>query len=170
MIRYINLRLRAIIIFIGCVLALSMALTAEHVFGFMPCELCLIERLPFMAAGLMSMVALLFPPRPEGLLRVALGVAAVALFVNVGIAFYHVGVEQAWWLSSCGTSVVELDIMILDLTAYINTETFMPSCDAPAFLWNGISFALLNLFYSGFLGTLSFSFSLFRYQKRSVLR
>lgn len=168
MIDRIDLRLRAMIILAGCGLALGMALTAEHVFGLAPCPLCLIERLPFVAAGLMAAVALLAPARPVGLRRVAMGVAAVALLVNSGIAFYHVGVEQGWWLSSCSSGALpEFDLGNLDLAAQINSlPTAQPNCDSPAFVWHGVTFALLNVFYSAFLSVLSFLFSLLRYTSR----
>lgn len=77
--------------------SLVMALFAEAVLKLEPCMLCIYQRIPFLVALVVSLVAL-------GIKRPlwALVVSAAAFLINSGIAFYHSGVERHWW-----TSVIE---------------------------------------------------------------
>ncbi len=82
--------------------ALAAAYTAQFGFGLEPCILCLYQRIPYAVAGLLGLLALLLPPGRYPVWAVAGCGAAFA--AGAGIAFYHVGVEQHWWMSqaSCG--------------------------------------------------------------------
>ena len=84
--------------------ALATAYTAELAFGLEPCVLCLYQRIPYAVAGLLGLLALLLPPGRYSVWAVA-GCGAV-FAAGAGIAFYHVGVEQHWWMSaaSCGAA------------------------------------------------------------------
>ncbi len=82
--------------------ALSTAYTAEWAFGLEPCILCLYQRIPYAVAGILGLLALLLP---RGRYRTwAVGACGATFVAGAGIAFYHVGVEQHWWMSvaSCG--------------------------------------------------------------------
>ncbi len=82
--------------------ALATAYTAELAFGLEPCILCLYQRIPYAVAGVLGLLALLLP---RGRYRVwAVAGCGAAFIAGAGIAFYHVGVEQHWWMSaaSCG--------------------------------------------------------------------
>src|SRR2546422_908572 len=86
--------------FAGFVLAassvvLGAALVSQYWGGLAPCELCLLQRWPWMAAVTISLVALLVGGRPA-LRWVAL---FLALVFGIGVVFavYHVGVEQKWF-------------------------------------------------------------------------
>lgn len=86
--------------------ALAMAYAAEYAFGLEPCVLCLYQRIPYALAGVLGLGALLLPAGPSGNRArswVVMGAGFVFL-AGAGIAFYHVGVEQHWWVSaaSCG--------------------------------------------------------------------
>lgn len=69
------------------------ALAFQHIGGMAPCELCLWQRYPHVAAialGLLAAVAVL-PAR----LVAALG--ALAALSTAAIGAYHTGVERDWW-------------------------------------------------------------------------
>jgi disulfide bond formation protein DsbB len=95
--------------------ALASALFLQYVGGFKPCSLCIYERYPYLvviAAGLIGA----WLGRP----RAALAVVALALAVNVGLATFHVGVEQGWFAlpETCAalgqaTTVEELKAQLL---------------------------------------------------------
>ncbi len=86
--------------------ALAMAYAAQYAFGLEPCILCLYQRVPYALAGVLGLGALLLPSGEKGEQAWAWAVAACgAVFLTgSGIAFYHVGVEQHWWVSAaaCG--------------------------------------------------------------------
>lgn len=127
------------------VAALAFAYTAQYGFGLRPCALCLTQRVPFAVAGLLALVALL---RPSSWRRLLMAAAGLAFLVNAGIAVYHVGVEQKWWLSSCGGSVAPAP-RLGDLKAMMSQPADEPRCDEPAWQWRGVTMAALNIPFSG---------------------
>jgi disulfide bond formation protein DsbB len=74
---------------------LGVALLSQYWGGLRPCELCLLQRWPWVAAIAISLVAL-FAGARGALPWLALALAAVFV-VGAGLAFYHVGVEQHWF-------------------------------------------------------------------------
>src|SRR3954451_16269884 len=83
--------------FAGFVLAasaavLGTALLSQYWGGLAPCELCLVQRWPWAATVVVSLVVLLVGERAP-LSWVAL-VFWVVFVIGVVLAFYHVGVEQ----------------------------------------------------------------------------
>lgn len=75
--------------------ALAAAYTAQFAYGLEPCILCLYQRIPYALAILIAIGGLLIKRFGKG----AIALCALAFLGNVGIAFYHVGVEQQWWAS-----------------------------------------------------------------------
>src|SRR5260370_27455107 len=91
--------------FAGFVLAasaivLGTALLSEYWGGLAPCELCLLQRWPWGAAVVISLIVVLAGERAP-LSWVAL-VLALVFAVSVIFAVYHVGVEQHWF--ACPTA------------------------------------------------------------------
>lgn len=138
-------RLAPLFVLAACVLALASAYTAEYGFGLKPCELCLIQRVPFGVAGLLALLAL--SPRLGNRWRRALVLlAALAFAINSGIAVYHVGVEQHWWASRCAAAPSgPLDVS--DLAAMMS-KPVAARCDEPAWAWHGITMAAMNIVFS----------------------
>lgn len=122
--------------------ALAGALFAQYVLGLMPCILCITQRVPFAVAGLLAGVALLAPRFG----RVLMALAGLAFLVNAGIAVYHTGVEKGLWASSCAGNSGAVDLA--DLAAAMSKPVEV-RCDVPAWEWNGITMAGLNIVYSG---------------------
>ena len=83
------------------VLAALATLAAVWIFqwlGYAPCELCLAERYAFYAAApLAALTALAASRGAQGLARAGFALIGLIFLANVGLAFYHVGVEQHWW-------------------------------------------------------------------------
>lgn len=138
-------RLAPLFVLAACVLALASAYTAEYGFGLKPCELCLIQRVPFGIAGLLALLAL--SPRLDGGWRRPLVLLAALVFaVNSGIAVYHFGVEQHWWASRCAAAPPgALDVS--DLAAMMS-KPVEARCDEPAWMWHGITMAAMNIVFS----------------------
>lgn len=125
--------------------ALTAALIAQYGFGLKPCELCITQRVPFVVAGGLAVLALLRRAAPWR--RVLMALAGLAFLVNSGIAVYHVGVEQKWWQSSCAPAEKGA-VAVTDLAAMM-AKPVEARCDEPAWQWNGITMAAMNIVFSG---------------------
>ncbi|MEC9347296.1 MAG: disulfide bond formation protein B [Pseudomonadota bacterium] len=131
------------------VLALGAALVAQYVFGLAPCELCIWQRWPYVAAIAIGLLALVFPRFATPLLVLA----ALAFATTAGIGVFHAGVEEGLWkgLESCsdaGTpdSLEALKAQIMGAQP--------ARCDQVAFWFLGLSMAGWNVVFGG-LATLA---------------
>lgn len=91
-----NLRLAGLVAALIAVLVLGIAYYGEFWMQLVPCELCLLERLPYKAVLVLGLLAMLFGGLPA---RLLLTLAGLAMLVNIGISGLHVGVEFHWWAS-----------------------------------------------------------------------
>jgi disulfide bond formation protein DsbB len=123
------------------------ALFIEHVLGVKPCELCLVQRIPYYAGVPLAVVAARAAVRrPRNLLTTAL-VASVALvfLVAAGLGGYHAGVEWGLWAgpSDC-TGPVTKPAAMGDFLKQLQT-TKVIRCDEVAMRIFGLSLAAWNL-------------------------
>ncbi|WP_413204203.1 disulfide bond formation protein B [Rhodospirillum sp. A1_3_36] len=138
--------------------ALLAALYAQFALGLDPCILCLYQRIPYVAVALLA--ALAFQPNLSSKWRGgALALCALALLINAGIAFFHVGVEYHWWqgTASCGTAPSASGVTSLaDLRAVMSAPApDLPRCDEPAWSLFGITMAGYNMLVCLGLGLLT---------------
>jgi disulfide bond formation protein DsbB len=135
------------------------ALGFQHIGGYIPCKLCLEQRIPYyvgvpvMVLAAMS-ATLRWPPILTRLLILAGGLLmAWSLF----LAVRHSGVEWAWWAgpTDCGAVDAPADTGgkgVLDAI-----DTFVPpSCDKAALRVLGLSFAGWNAVASLVLAIVAF--------------
>ncbi|MBC7953655.1 MAG: disulfide bond formation protein B [Rhodospirillaceae bacterium] len=139
-------RALALFVLAVSVLALATAYVAQYGFGLRPCVLCLAQRVPFALAGILAALALLGPVG-ERVRRGLIVLAGLAFLVNSGIAVYHVGVEQKWWVSSC-VPTESGPVSVTDMAALM-AKPVEARCDEPAWQWNGITMAAMNIAFSG---------------------
>ncbi len=78
--------------------ALAAALYSEAVLGLEPCILCIYQRWPFVIGIIFGIAGLVLRGKPKAV-SALLSVLGLNFLVNSGIAFYHTGVEQKWWVS-----------------------------------------------------------------------
>jgi disulfide bond formation protein DsbB len=131
--------------------ALTAALISQYGFNMHPCYLCLWQRIPYAVVILLSVMgvfALKVMGKKYGAFNIAL--CGIAFLINSGIAFYHVGVEQHWWSSSCSFKDLA-DLAVTDMAAAIKAAPTV-SCDQIPFELFGISMAGYNVLLCGGLG------------------
>ena len=160
-------------IFGGLALALAMAavvgvaLAFEHVGGFIPCALCLEQRVPYYAAVPVAMLAALAAVMqlPGWVVRGALIAVGVIMAYGLYLAVYHAGVEWALWpgpadCATTATSGLSLDAgsLLADLDAVTP-----PACDEAAGRFLGLSFAGWNA-----ISSLGFAIAAFHLAARPV--
>ena len=141
--------------FCGVLVALSLAiaLIAQYVFGLWPCELCILQRYPSFIAVAFAMIGE-FWKQP----RLLLALFMFACFITADIAFYHTGIEQAWWpgpVSCSGENIDSGALTLEQLKAQIMAAPVV-RCDKPAFEFMGITMASANLIFS--LGLMAWAF------------
>ena len=136
------------------VCALAVAYSAEVALSLETCVLCLYQRVPYVLAGVLGLAALLVP---RGRLRAAAAVAAGGAFLTgAGIAFYHVGVEQHWWVSavSCSGDLSQ-GLKIQHLQQQLLKKP-PKACDDVDWMLFGVSMATYNVAASLIFGVASF--------------
>lgn len=129
------------------ILALGGALTAQYVFHLRPCELCLIQRIPFGIGIFLGLWAYFAPAYRLPLI----GVSGVAFLVNSGIALFHSGVERKWWAGLTGCTTPDMSGSIEDLMKRIQ-ETAVIRCDEIPWSFMGLSMANYNVAFCLGLG------------------
>jgi len=147
---------RLLILLLAAIGALLSAYISQYTFNFQPCTLCLYQRKPFFAIIAVSAIALVFLKSPKQQ-RIALFLCALLLITNIGIAGYHVGVEQKIFQgpTSCSPANNLNQITNLEELKASLKKTKAVKCDIPAFLFLGLSMAAWNFIYC--LGLLVFA-------------
>ncbi len=129
---------------------LAIAYYAQFFQAAEPCILCLYQRVPFALITVAGLVAWFRPT-----LAPLMGMLAGVLFLSgMGIAIYHVGVEQHWWVSSC-TGALPTEMSIADF----QKQLLVPekACDDIDWTLFGVSMATYNVAYSLMLALISFT-------------
>lgn len=149
-----SLVISASFIFVALFLALSIAWSLQLFFDMEPCELCLIERIPYYV----SLIILFFIEFgykvrcKESILYFGMVFVALLLLITSGISAYHAGVEWKLWLgpNSCSGSTPILSDSSINLLDQLKS-TKLVRCDVPPFVLFGLSLAGWNVLFSLFL-------------------
>jgi len=143
-----NQAIGAAFLAVAMAVVVGTALGFQYIGGYMPCELCLKERLPYYVGVPVALLALLaaVPKAPPVLVRGLLALAALLMIVGAGLATYHAGVEWHFWPgpSSCTGFGDPGGSDASTLLSDLNTVK-PPSCDQAAGRFLGISFAGWNV-------------------------
>ena len=76
---------------LGSAALLAGALFFQYVIGLAPCELCILQRWPHLAAFIIGICVWFLPS------AWLMGLGALSAVVAGGLGIYHTGVERAWW-------------------------------------------------------------------------
>jgi disulfide bond formation protein DsbB len=133
-------------VLIASAIVLGTALLSEYWGGLAPCELCLLQRWPWAAAIVISMIVVLVGERAR-LDWVAL-LLALVFAVSVVFAFYHVGVEQHWFAGPTACTAGPGGAVTLEQMKRQILGTAPVLCDRPAWTLFGVSLAGWNLLAS----------------------
>ena len=138
----------------GLALAVPLALMvgawgSEYIGELSPCEMCIWQRWPHLAAIAIAVLAFALPRRD------IVALAAIAILVSGAIGAFHAGVEYRWWEGLTRCSQMSGERSISDI---MNTP--LVRCDEAQWSLFGISLAGYNailssgaaLFILGLLG------------------
>jgi len=115
----------------------------QFVMGLPPCPLCLEQRIAFYVAIPLAVVVAVAAGRdaPRRLVAAGLGVIALAMLCNSGLALFHAGVEWKWWPGpqECSGPLSDLTTGG-DLMSSLTNLTIV-RCDEAAWRFLGLSLA-----------------------------
>ena len=132
------------IIFLFSFIALISAFFIEHVLGYQPCNLCLIERIPYGLSIIIIMVAFLTKKNQKFLILLLI----LTFIFSFAISFYHYGIEQGFFQESsiCGLKDFTESITKEDLLKQLSEKTI--SCRDVTFRIFGLSLTSINIVIS----------------------
>lgn len=138
--------------------AILIALAYEHIGGYAPCELCLMQRYAFYAGVPALFVALVaYSAGQRAVAALLFGLVGLAFLGNAGLAAYHAGVEWRFWEGPSGcTGSQALTTSAGNLLEALQ-QTHVVRCDEAAWRFLGVSFAGWNVVCSLLIMWLSFS-------------
>ena len=132
------------IIFLFSLIALVSAYFIEYVLGHQPCNLCLIERIPYgISIILISLMFIL--KKSEKFFTLLL---ILTFIFSFAISFYHLGIEQGIFEEStvCGVKNFSENITKEDLVNQLNEK--IVSCKDVTFRVFGLSLTTINIVIS----------------------
>ena len=141
----INTHLK-IIFFISLISILS-ALFIEYVLGHQPCNLCLIQRIPYGLSIILITLNYFLKKNERFIILLLILVFSFPLIIS----FYHFGIEQGFFKESavCGLKNVTEIISKEEILKQLQTKTV--SCKDVTFKIFGFSLTTFNMFISLFL-------------------
>ena len=131
--------------------AIITAYFIQYVLGHQPCNLCLIERMPY----LFSIIIISFFLFYQKFEKVVLIILSLTFFAATLLSFYHFGIEQGFIKESL---VCDLDSLNNELTkdALLNQLKVLPmSCKDVTFKIFNLSLATFNIFITLILGVIT---------------
>ena len=132
------------IIFIFSFIALVSAFFIEYILGHQPCNLCLIERIPY-GLSIMIILAIFLIRKNQKFLVMLL---ILTFIFSFAISFYHFGIEEGFFQESsvCGVnSSIEI-ITKEDLLKQLSEKTI--NCKDVTFKIFGLSLTSINIVIS----------------------
>jgi len=147
---------RALAGFLAIVMSATLlsALGLQYLGGYIPCKLCLEERVPYYAGlPLMVIVLLLGARLPALIVRLLFLALCLLMLYNAGLSTYHAGAEWKWWPgpTDCTSAAA---IIINDAAGLLDSlNSARPAaCDEASFVFLGLSLAgwnaLASLFFA----------------------
>jgi disulfide bond formation protein DsbB len=133
------------LILLFSIFALSAAYFVQHILDHKPCNLCLIERLPYIFAIIIIISLSLILKKFEKTIIILL----ILIFITATIiSFYHFGIEQGFFKESlvCNLDSSIANLSKEDLIKELQQQTV--SCKDVSFRIFGLSLATINTIIS----------------------
>lgn len=142
----------------GMALAVGTAVGFEVFGGYLPCKLCLEQRLPYYTGIPVALLALVSAALrgPSWLTRGLLAVCALLMAYGAYLGVFHSGVEWGWWQGPTDCGVVATPPSGSGAGVLDSLDAVLPpSCDKAAGRFLGLSFAGWNVVASVILAAVA---------------
>ena len=128
------------LILIFSVFALGAAYFIQHILGHKPCNLCLIERLPYIFAIIIISLGLILKKFEKAIIIFLILIFLAATIIS----FYHFGIEQGFFKESlvCNLDSSITNLSKEDLIKELQQQTV--GCKDVSFRIFGLSLATIN--------------------------
>ena len=148
------------LILIFSVFALIAAYFIQYILGHKPCNLCLIERLPYISSIILTLLSLILK-KFEKIIFILLALIFISATI---ISFYHFGIEQSFFQESlvCNSNNEINNLNKEDLLKELQKRTI--SCKDVDFRLFGLSLATINTIISFILSVITCKI-FFNYEK-----
>ena len=135
------------------VVSLAIAYYIQYILGHKPCNLCLIERIPYFSAVIL--VSLMFVINKYK--RVIAGILMLFFIFGTVVSFYHVGIEQGFFSESlvCDLGESNENLSKENLLKQLENSSAV-SCKDVTFRFLGFSLATINTVISILLSGIMF--------------
>ena len=138
----INRKTTLHLILLFSIFAVTAAYFIEYILGHQPCNLCLIERIPYVVS-IVIILLFTFVQKFERFFLIILSITFIIAFV---ISFYHFGIEQGFIKESlvCDLNSNNANLSREALLSQLQEVTV--SCKDATFKILGLSLATINIF------------------------
>ena len=132
------------LILIFSIFALIAAYFIQYILGHKPCNLCLIERLPYISSIILTLLSLILK-KFEKIIFILLALIFISATI---ISFYHFGIEQGFFQESlvCNSNNAINSLNKKDILKELQKITI--SCKDVSFTFLGLSLAAINTIIS----------------------
>ena len=135
--------LNSVLIF--SILSLSIAYFIQYIMGHEPCNLCLVERIPYFSA--IILISLIFVLGKFE--KIIIGIVMFFFVFGAIVSFYHVGIEQGFFDESlvCNLDNTNENLSKDELMKLLENKSDV-SCKDVTFRFLGLSLATINTIIS----------------------
>jgi len=140
------------IILFFSIFALLFAFYVEFILGHKPCNLCLLERIPYVLVIILTILVSIF----KKFEKTTFFLFSLIFFIAAFLSFYHLGIEQGFIeeLGVCGLNKELNNLNKEDLLKELNNNTI--SCKDVTFWLFGLSLATINTIISIIIAVITF--------------
>ena len=133
------------------IFALVAAYFIQYVLGHQPCNLCLIERVPYISVILVILLCLYF----KKFEKIFLILISLIFFLGAMLSFYHFGIEQGFIKESLVCNLDSTDNFSNPEELLKSLKEKQVSCKDVTFRIYGLSLATINIFISLIMGVIT---------------
>ena len=143
------------------VFSILFAFYVEYVLGHKPCNLCLLQRIPYILTIILIIIVTIF----KNLQRLVFLLLSLIFLLGTFLSLYHVGIEQGL-ISESFVCTDNVDTSITDKAEILRQlENKAVSCKDVTFTIIGISLATINTFISLVIAIITLSIFI-KYEKK----
>ena len=137
-----KLLLNGILVF--SILSLSIAYFIQYVLGHKPCNLCIIERIPYIAAIILISLIFIFNKYQ----KIFSSLILIFFVFGAVVSFYHFGIEQGFFSESLVCDLGNSQPLNKEELLNQLKKTEVVSCKDVTFRFSGLSLATINTIIS----------------------
>ena len=134
-------------ILVFSILSLSIAYFIQYVLGHKPCNLCIIERIPYIAA--IILISLIFIINKYE--RIISSIILIFFVFGAVVSFYHFGIEQGFFSESLICELTNNNPLNKEELLNQLKKAEIVSCKDVTFRFLGLSLATINTIISTIL-------------------